>query len=74
MKVASAALSGGLLVLLFAVIIPELGSLDEVWTAMSSMTWETVVGLVIAGLAIRALLAAAYTPLIPGLSFFRSLI
>ena len=74
MKVASAALSGGLLVLLFAVIIPELGSLDDVWTAMSSMTWETVVGLVIAGLAIRALLAAAYTPLIPGLSFFRSLI
>jgi len=74
MKVLSAALSGGLLVLLFLVIIPELGSLDDVWAAMSSMTWETIVWLVLAGLAIRALLAAAYTPLIPGLSFFRSLI
>lgn len=74
MKVLSAALSGGLLVLLFVVIIPELGSLDDVWAAMSSMTWEMITWLVIVGLAIRALLAAAYTPLIPGLSFFRSLI
>ena len=74
MKVLSAALSGGLLVLMFAVIIPQLGSLDEVWAAMSSMTWEIIVGLVIAGLVIRGLLAEAYVPLIPGLSFFRSLI
>lgn len=74
MKVLSAALSGGLLVLLFAVIIPELGSLDEVWASMRSMSVAAVVALVIGALAIRVLLAAAYPPVIPGLSFVRSLI
>ena len=34
------ALSGGLVVLLFAVIIPAVGSLDGVWDAISSMSWE----------------------------------
>lgn len=74
MKVLSAALSGGLLVLLFLVIIPALGDMDDVWAAITSMSVTTVVGLVIAALAIRALLAAAYPPLIPGLSFGRSVI
>jgi uncharacterized membrane protein YbhN (UPF0104 family) len=74
MKVLSAALSGGLLVLLFLVIIPALGDMSEVWDAITSMSVATVVGLVIAALVIRALLAAAYVPLIPGLSFVRSVI
>src|SRR3954452_19819625 len=74
MKVLSAGLSGALLVLLFLVIIPALGDLDEVWAAITSMSAETVVVLLIAALAIRALLAAAYPPLIPGLSFVRSVI
>jgi putative heme transporter len=74
MKVLSAALSGGLLVLLFLVIIPELGSMEEVWSAISSIPVATFVVLLIGGLAIRVLLAAAYPPVIPGLSFMRSLI
>src|SRR6185295_1911237 len=74
MKVLSAGLSGGLLVLLFAVIIPELGSMSEVWDAIASMSPATFVVLLIGGLLIRVLLAAAYPPLIPGLSFVRSLI
>lgn len=74
MKVLSAALSGGLLVLLFAVIIPELGSLDAVWAAMASMSAAEIAALLVGALAIRGLLAAAYPPVIPGLSFFRSLI
>ena len=74
MKVLSAALSGGLLVLLFAVIVPALGSLDGVWTAITSMSPVTFVGLLLAAIVIRLLLAAAYPPVIPGLSFMRSLI
>jgi putative heme transporter len=74
MKVLSAALSGGLLVLLFVVIIPELGSMEDVWTAISSIPPATFTVLLIGGLAIRVLLAAAYPPVIPGLSFWKSLI
>jgi uncharacterized membrane protein YbhN (UPF0104 family) len=74
MKVLSAALSGGLLVLLFAVIVPALGSLEGVWSAITSMSAVTVVVLLVAALVIRLLLAAAYPPVIPGLSFVRSLI
>jgi len=74
MKVLSAALSGGLLVLLFLVIIPALGSLSGVWDAISSMSAVTFMALLVAALVIRVLLAAAYPPVIPGLSFIRSLI
>lgn len=74
MKVLSAALSGGLLVLLFAVIVPALGSLHGVWEAITSMSALTFVVLLLAALVIRVLLAAAYPPVIPGLSFIRSLI
>jgi uncharacterized membrane protein YbhN (UPF0104 family) len=74
MKVLSAGLSGGLLVLLFAVIIPELGSMSEVWDAIASMSPATFIVLLIGGLLIRVLLAATYPPLIPGLTFIRSLI
>jgi uncharacterized membrane protein YbhN (UPF0104 family) len=74
MKVLSAALSGGLLVLLFVVIVPALGSLHGVGDAIRSMSPATLVLLLIAALLIRVLLAAAYPPVIPGLSFVRSLI
>ena len=74
MKVLSAALSGGLLVLLFLVIVPALGSLSGVWEAITSMSALTFTVLLAAALVIRLLLAAAYPPVIPGLSFFRSLI
>jgi putative heme transporter len=72
--VLSAFLSGALLVALFLFIIPQIGSLEDVWTSITSMSWETVALLLVAALAIRGLLAAAYPPLIPGLSFFKSLI
>jgi uncharacterized membrane protein YbhN (UPF0104 family) len=74
MKVLSAALSGGLLVLLFLVIVPALGSLDGVWEAITSMSALTFTVLLAAAIVIRLLLAAAYPPVIPGLSFVRSLI
>ncbi len=74
MKVLSAGLSGALLVLLFLVIIPALGSLDGVRDAITSMSTATFLLLLVAALVIRMLLAGAYPPVIPGLSFFRSLI
>lgn len=74
LKVLSAALSGGLIVLLVLVIIPAVGSLDGVWTAIKSMSPATVVLLVLAALVIRVLLAAAYAVILPGLRLGRSLI
>jgi putative heme transporter len=74
MKVLSAFLSGGLLVLLFLVIVPALGSLDGVWESISSMSLATFLALLFVAVVIRLLLAAAYPPLIPGLSFVRSFI
>ena len=74
MKVLSAFLSGALLVLLFLVIVPALGSLDGVWEAITSMSALTFTVLLLAAVVIRLLLAAAYPPVIPGLSFVRSLI
>lgn len=73
-KVLSAAVSGGLIVLLVLVIIPALGSADGVWTAIKGMSPGTVVLLFIAALVIRVLLAAAYQVILPGLSLRRSLI
>lgn len=74
LKVLSAGLSGGLLVLLFLVIIPLLGSLDGVWAAISSMSATAVLVLFVGALVIRVLLAAAYSVLISALTFGRSLI
>src|SRR5258705_11797463 len=74
MKVLSAALSGGLLVLLFLVIVPALGSLDGVWTAISSMSALTFTALLLPALLIRVLLAPAYPPGIPGFPFAPALI
>ena len=74
MKVLSAFLSGGLLVLLFVVIVPALGSLNGVWDRDQLDVRLTFMVLLLAALLIRVLLAAAYPPVIPGLSFVRSLI
>src|SRR3954469_25989005 len=59
MKVLRAGLSGGLLVLLFLVIIPALCSLDGVGNAIQSMSVSTFLLLLAAALVIRVLLAAA---------------
>ena len=74
LKVGSAALSGGLIVLLFAVIIPAFSSLDGVWSAMRSMSTATVGVLLVVALVIRVLLAAAYAVIIPTLRLGRSLV
>lgn len=72
LKVASGVLSGGLLVLLFAAIVPKLGDLDEVWASMEDMPWWVVALLVVAALVIRVLSCASYSILTPGLSLRRS--
>lgn len=72
LKVLSAALSGGLIVLLFAVIIPTLTSMGDVWDAIASMAPRTVVGLVLVALLIRLLLAISFAVIVPRLSVFRS--
>jgi uncharacterized membrane protein YbhN (UPF0104 family) len=74
LKVASAALSGGLIVLLFVAIIPQVADFSAVWSSISSIMPGTVLLLLIAALLIRVLLAQAYVVLIPGLSFGHSLI
>ncbi len=73
-KVLSGMLSGGLLVLLFAAIIPKVADFDEVWDSLAQLTAIAILALIVMALAIRLLLAEAYTVITPGLSLFRSLI
>jgi putative heme transporter len=62
------------MVLLFVAIIPNLTEFASVGQSIKSMRPITVVGFVVAALAIRVVLAASYTVLTPGLSLWRSLI
>ena len=73
-KVLSGMLSGGLLVLLFAAIIPQLADFSGVKQSLAQLSTAAVVALFLAALAIRVLLAEAYVVITPGLSFLRSLI
>jgi putative heme transporter len=73
-KVLSAALSGGLLVVLFAAIIPKVADFDSVWDSLAQLRPSAVLLLLVLAVAIRLLLALAYTVLTPGLSLLRSLI
>ena len=73
-KVLSAALSGGLVVLLFAAIIPKLGDFGGVAESLSSMRAGIVLLMLVIALVIRVLLAEAYLLLTPGISLFKSLI
>ncbi len=74
LKVLSAALSGGLVVLLIAVIIPALGDFSGVWSAIKSIPLTTLAWFLVVALVIRVLLAGSYNTLMPGLSLTRSLI
>ena len=73
-KVLSAALSGGLLVLLFAAIIPKVAEFDSVWESLAELKPRAILLMLVLAFAIRFLLAQAYTVLTPGLSFRRSLV
>lgn len=73
-KVLSAALSGALIVLLFAAIIPKVTEFGSVGDSIRAMDPVTVIWLLIVALIIRIVLAAAYWALMPGLSLWRSLI
>ena len=66
MKVLSAFLSGALLVLLFLVIVPALGSLDGVWEAITSMSALTFTVLLVAALVIRCCWRRRTRPSSPG--------
>jgi putative heme transporter len=74
LKVLSAALSGGLVVLLFAAIIPKVTEFESVGESIKSIAPATVVLMLITALAIRVVLAASYSVLTPGLSLWRSLV
>ena len=74
LKVLSAALSGGLVVLLFAAIIPKVTEFESVGESIRSIAPATVVLMLIMALAIRVVLAASYSVLTPGLSLWRSLV
>jgi uncharacterized membrane protein YbhN (UPF0104 family) len=73
-KVLSAALSGGLLVLLFVAVIPKIADFGSVWDSLTALRPVAVLLLVALAVLIRLLLARAYTLLITDLSQVRSLI
>lgn len=74
MKVLSGFLSGALMVILFAAIIPKVTEFESVGESIRSMNPATVVVMFLVALVIRVVLALAYTVLTPGLSLWRSLI
>ncbi len=74
LKVLSAFVSGGLIVLLFAAIIPKVTEFQSVGESIKSMNPLTFVLMLVIALLIRVVLAASYSVLTPGLSLWRSLI
>ena len=74
LKVASGVLSGGLIVLLFAAIVPKITEYQSVGDSLKAMDPWTVVLMLAMPLLIRVVLAASYAVVMPGLSLWRSLI
>jgi len=74
LKVLSAAVSGGLIVVLFLAIIPKVADFDEVWDSLAQLRPRAIVLMLVLALLIRVLLALAYTVITPGLPLGRSLI
>jgi uncharacterized membrane protein YbhN (UPF0104 family) len=74
LKVLSGFLSGALVVLLFAAIIPKLSEFQSVGESIKSMSVGVIVLALVMAFAIRVVLAASYSVLTPGLSLWRSLI
>jgi uncharacterized membrane protein YbhN (UPF0104 family) len=73
-KVLSAALSGGLIVLLFAAIIPKVADFDGVGASLEDMSPLAILALFAMAVAIRLLLAKAYMVLTEPVTFSQSLI
>jgi uncharacterized protein (TIRG00374 family) len=74
LKVLSAAISGGLIVLLFMAIVPKMTEFGGVVEELKSMDVIVVVLLVVLAVLIRISAAAAFAVLVPGLSLWRSLV
>jgi uncharacterized membrane protein YbhN (UPF0104 family) len=74
LKTLSALVSGGLLVLLFAAIIPALSDFGGIRDELAALSLSAVLLLLILAVAIRVLLAQAYALPTPGISLFQSLI
>lgn len=74
LKVLSAALSAGLIVLLFAAIIPTVTEFDGVVSVLESLSWAGVALLLAIALLIRLASAASYRALVPSLSLGRWII
>jgi len=73
-KVLSGMLSGGLLVLLFAAVIPQVADFSGVWESLAELRPIDILFMLAMAVAIRILLAEAYAVVTPGLSLTRSLI
>ncbi len=73
-KVASGVLSGALIVLLFAAVIPLLTEFGSVGDSLKSMSLLTLLYLFLVALLIRVVLAASYSVVTPELPLGKSLI
>src|SRR5690349_8929170 len=73
-KVVSAALSGALIVLLFAAIIPKLTEFDSVGSELKAMDPAVIFVMIAMALTIRVALADSYAVLTPGISLWKNFI
>jgi uncharacterized protein (TIRG00374 family) len=74
LKVLSAAISGGLIVLLFMAIVPKVTEFSSVGSDLKDLNPLVLVLLLVIALVIRIAAAAAFAVLVPGLSLWRSLV
>jgi uncharacterized membrane protein YbhN (UPF0104 family) len=74
LKVLSAALSGGLVVVLFWAIIPKITEFSQVGEELKSMSAAVVIAMLAMALTIRLALAESYAVLTPGVSLWKNFI
>ena len=71
-KITRALLSVLLLYVIFGVLIPSFADYDDVWAAITSLSPEAVVAMVVITVLIEVLKGAAPASLIPGFSVFKA--
>jgi putative heme transporter len=73
-QVVATVLTLGVLVLVFAVVLPQLGSYDQAWEAIQAMSIGWVIALVVATVAVIGIYVLPYMAALPGLRYGRGFV
>lgn len=73
-QVVATVLTLGVLVLVFAVVLPQLGSYDQAWAAIQAMSTGWVIALVMATIGVILIYVLPYMAALPGLRYGRGFV